>query len=201
MLILASGSPRRQILVRALGVPAEIVPSDAPERRARGGEDPTQYALDVARAKAQAVARVRPGDTILAADTVVAVGGEILGKPADTEDALRMLRLLRGRVHQVTTAVVVRCGETVWDGAVTSDVRMRPFSDEEARDYIATGEPMDKAGAYAVQGFGGTFVESVDGCYHAVVGLPLCLAASLLHRCGIPATLPADTSCASCAPT
>lgn len=198
MLILASGSPRRRVLIAELGLPVEIVPSEAPERRARAGEDPRAYALEVARAKADDVAARRPVDTILAADTVVEVDGQILGKPTDDADALRMLRLLRGRAHEVTTAVVARCGDRTFAGTVTSTVRMRPFDHEEARRYVATGEPMDKAGGYAVQEFGGSLVASVSGCYNAVVGLPLCLAADLLRRCGLAAALPPDTSCSVC---
>jgi len=191
MLVLASGSPRRRDLLSRLGVPFEVRPSQVEEREPEPGEDPRHYALDLAGEKAGDVARRQARDMVLAADTVVALDRHILGKPVDEADALRMLQLLRGKRHTVVTGVVVRCGERERREAVASVVWMRHFSDAEALRYIATGEPMDKAGAYAVQGQGGTLVEDVEGCYNTVVGLPLCLTVQLLGECGI--VLPAGT--------
>jgi septum formation protein len=185
MLILASSSPRRVHLLRGLGVPVDVLPPHVAERPPKPGEDPERYVLELARLKAREVSRQLPDDVILAADTDVSVDGQILGKPVDGDDAMRMLRSLRGRTHEVTTAVVVRCGENERTGHRTARVTMRHFSDDEARAYVAGGEPMDKAGAYAVQEFGGAFVERVEGCYNAVVGLPLCVARGLLIECGV----------------
>jgi septum formation protein len=183
MLILASGSPRRRELLARLGVDFEVVPSQVEEREPIPGEDSSAYALALAGEKAEAVARERPDDVVLAADTVVTLGGHILGKPQDEADALRMLGLLRGKRHAVVTAVAVCCGGTVRAGTVSATVAMKRFSDAEARRYVATGEPMDKAGSYAVQGKGGALVDAVEGCYNTVVGLPLCLTTDLLSAC------------------
>jgi septum formation protein len=195
MLVLASGSPRRRELLARLGVLYDVVPSQVEEREPRPGEDPSDYALTLAQQKVDAVARVRPDDVVLAADTVVALDGHILGKPVDEADAWRILRLLRGKRHIVFTGVAVRCGETEKMGIVAATVSMRDFSDTDAQRYVATGEPMDKAGAYAVQGKGGRLVEEVDGCYNAVVGLPLCLTATLLRACGITTRDDASDRC------
>jgi septum formation protein len=195
MLILASSSPRRRHLLAQLGVEFEVVPSEIEEREPVAGEDPAGYVRELARMKAEAVAALHPADVVLAADTDVSVDGRILGKPVDAQDAIRMLSLLRGREHSVTTAVVVRCGDKQLGEHVTAAVTMRAFSDEDARAYVASGEPMDKAGAYAVQEFGGSFVERVEGCYNAVVGLPLRATAGLLLDCGLPVRLPPEASC------
>jgi septum formation protein len=195
MLILASSSPRRRALLGTLELPFIVVPSGVHEREPFPGEDPAAYALVLAGEKAADVALHHPRDVVIAADTVVAVGGHILGKPLDAEDALRMLQLLRGREHAVTTAVVVRVGEAVRTGAVTSRVRMRSFSLDEAKAYVATGEPMDKAGGYAVQERGGALVENVEGCYNAVVGFPLCLVVRLLQEVGVQVALPLGSEC------
>lgn len=195
-LILASTSPRRVELLSRLQVSYSVVPSGVVEREPEMGEDAAAYALALAREKAQAVASRYPDDVVLAADTVVAVDSRILGKPIDGADALRMLGLLRGRVHTVVTGVVVVCGGRSESAASSARVRMRNATDEELQAYIATGEPMDKAGAYAVQGMGGRIVDDVSGCYNAVVGLPLDLTSDLLRRCGIP--LPAISCCDFC---
>jgi septum formation protein len=197
MLVLASGSPRRRELLKRLGVDYEVSPSQVEEREPLPEEDPTDYALTLARQKAEAVARSRPDAVVLAADTVVALDGHILGKPADEADALRMLCLLRGKRHLVVTAVAVRCGQEERTGAVPATVSMRSFSEAEARQYVETGEPMDKAGGYAVQGKGGALVDAVDGCYNTVVGLPLCLTAQLLQDCGIDARQDPADGCSS----
>jgi septum formation protein len=142
----------------------------------RPGEDPGAYVLRLAREKAQAAAR--PGELVLAADTSVIIDGEILGKPQDDEDAKRMLRLLAGREHEVLTGVALfetgEAGESrLADRIDRSGVRMAPLTDEEITWYVATGEPRDKAGAYAIQGLGALFVEGVEGNYSNVVGLPI----------------------------
>jgi septum formation protein len=184
-LLLASSSPRRRELLARLGVPFDVVPSRFDERPPLPGEDPVAYALTLARGKAAAVAASRAGDVVLAADTVVWAGSDFFGKPLDADDAGRMLTALRGRPHCVTTAVAVRCGGREHVGAVSAEVRMRDYSNQQVREYVATGEPMDKAGAYAVQGLGRELVASVTGCYETVVGLPLCLVADLLPKCGV----------------
>ncbi|MBV9278996.1 MAG: septum formation protein Maf, partial [Chloroflexi bacterium] len=144
--------------------------------------------------KAEDVARRHPGATVLGADTVVVVDGAVLGKPEDPEDALRMLSLLRGRRHLVVTGVALYCGGWL-TGSAAAEVIMRDFDDGEARRYVATGEPMDKAGAYAVQGEGGRLVERVSGCYSAVVGLPLCLTGDFLRHCGLLVSVPVGARC------
>lgn len=149
------------------------------------GEDPAAYARLLARQKAEDVASRHPGRIVLGADTVVTVDGLSLAKPADASDAVRMLRVLRGRTHTVVTGVAL-CGRGKdGGGAVAARVSMRQYSDDEIERYVATGEPMDKAGAYAVQGLGGALVERVVGCYPTVVGLPLCLTMALLRHCGL----------------
>ena len=188
-LVLASGSPRRRELLARLGCPFEVIPSQVRERPAEPGEDPLDYVRFLAQLKADDVAAARPEDVVLAADTDVFIDGTILGKPAEPGDAARMLAALRGKPHCVATSVVVRRKETVYAGTVTAEVTMRNYSDEEVRQYVETGEPMDKAGAYAVQGLGSRLVSSVSGCYETVVGLPLCLVTLLLERCSM--TVPA----------
>jgi septum formation protein len=191
-IVLASSSPRRRELLARLGVDFTMAPSTVVERDPFPGEDPAAYALFLAEQKADDVAYRFPDAVVLGADTVVAVDGMILNKPADEADALRMLRLLRGRSHVVVTGVAVR-GPTARSAAITARVWMRDSCDEDLRGYIATGEPMDKAGAYAVQGLGGRLVERVEGCYETVVGLPLCTAAALLSAAG--ASVPTEPTC------
>lgn len=199
-LLLASTSPRRRELLETLGVPFEVVPSGVDEREPEPGEPPAAYSLSLAREKADAVSRGYPGDWVLAADTVVAVDGQILNKPTDPEDAVRMLRLLAGRRHEVTTAVVLQRDAARHEGWVTSPVVMPDIPEEEIRGYVATGEPMDKAGGYAVQGIGGRYVQRVEGCYNTVVGLPLCLVVELLGEAGVEVPLPAPVCGDDCRP-
>ncbi len=157
-----------------MGLRFEVHPADVDETP-RPGEPPRDYVLRLAREKAAAVARSSgPGTLVLAADTAVVIDGEILGKPLDEEDARRMLRLLAGRQHEVLTGVALQ--EVEGPGAAvveTSKVRMAPLDDREIDWYVATGEPLDKAGGYAIQGLGALFVEAVDGNYSNVVGLPV----------------------------
>jgi septum formation protein len=199
-LVLASTSPRRRELLSRLGIPFEVRPSGVEERDPSPGEDPARYALSLAREKAAAASRSFPGDWVLAADTVVAVEGQILNKPEDEADAVRMLRLLSDRRHEVTSAVVIQRDGTRHDGWVTSPVVMPFIPEDEMRRYVATGEPMDKAGGYAVQGIGGRYVQRVEGCFNAVVGLPLCLVEDLLEAAGLEPGKPGDSCGQECRP-
>ncbi len=184
MLILASASPRRRELLTQAGYTFTVRTADIPEV-SRDGEDAIRLATRLAREKAEAVAAMlAPADAaalVLGADTVVAVDGEILGKPRDTADAARMLRLLSGRTHQVITGVCVLRGEHQQVGAEVTHVCFRVLSDQEIEDYAASGEPLDKAGAYAIQGRAGKWVPRISGCYFNVVGLPLALVSSMLE--------------------
>ena len=196
-LILASASPRRRELLARLGVPFEVRPSGIEETLSPGIPAPT-LATALARAKARDIAeRLRAAREspalILGADTLVVLDGRPLGKPASRGEARAMLRALRGRSHEVVTAVVLRPDDP--DGheaavAVTSQVLMRPCTDDELEAYVATGEGDDKAGAYAVQGLGGHLVTRVEGCYTNVVGLPLGTTARLLRAFGLAPTDP-----------
>jgi len=173
-LILASASPRRRELLQQAGVTFTVIPSNAAED-VLPSEAPAAYALRVAEAKAREVATTHPGSVVLGADTIVVINQTILGKPRDHNDGHRMLRLLSGQVHAVMTAfVVIRSdGQAATRQVVTTTVTFKSLSDEQIQAYLATGEPFDKAGAYAVQGLGAALVEKVDGSYTNVVGLPL----------------------------
>ena len=191
MLVLASGSPRRQELLRNAGIAFEVLPTDIPEIPGPG-EAPRVFAERLARAKAHAIARQRPRDSILGADTIVVVNGEILGKPSDAEDAARMLRLLSGKTHQVTTAVCLLLPKTESLPASIEDVRsettlvsMNVLSDENIRYYVQSGEPMDKAGAYAIQGIASRWIPRIEGDYSNVVGLPVSLVYRMLREHGL----------------
>lgn len=181
MMILASASPRRAELLAAAGFRFEVAPADVDETP-QAGEPPAAYALRVARDKAAAAAGALAGRAliVLAADTVVAIDGQILGKPADEPDAARMLRLLSGRLHEVHTAVVVGDGARVQHAVVTTRVRFQPLSEPEIAWYVASGEPDGKAGAYAIQGLGARFVEWIEGSWSNVVGLPIATVYRLL---------------------
>lgn len=173
-LVLASASPRRAELLRLLGLQFSVRPASVDETP-RAGEAPGDLAERLARAKAVALPEPpRPG-AVLAADTVVAIDSTILGKPDGVEDARRMLRLLAGRVHEVTTAFALRAApeESLVSERAVSRVRFAPMSEEEIAWYAATGEGDDKAGAYALQGIGALFVVAIEGSYTNVIGLPL----------------------------
>ncbi|MDQ1591572.1 MAG: nucleoside triphosphate pyrophosphatase [Pyrinomonadaceae bacterium] len=173
-LVLASSSPRRAEILRAVGWPFEAVAANVDET-ARGGEEVVEYVERLACEKAEAVAEGRASGLVVGADTVVAVGGQVLGKPSDDEDARRMLRLLSGRWHDVLTGVALvraETGEVLVSHELTR-VRFAAMSDEEIDGYIATGEPADKAGAYGVQGRASLFIEEIEGDYWNVVGLPV----------------------------
>ncbi len=181
MLVLASASPRRQELLRNAGIAFAVQPAHIAEDPFPG-EAAKACAERLAREKALAVARLRPKDVVLGADTVVVVGGQILGKPSDAADAARMLRVLSGRTHSVITGVcLVAAGQ--WSvGSETTFVTMSEISEKEIADYVACGEPMDKAGAYAVQGIASRWIPRIEGDYSNVVGLPVVLVWRMLQK-------------------
>jgi len=172
LLILASASPRRAELLRNAAIDFTVEPAHVAEQPFPN-EKPVDYARRLAREKARAVFARNPDSAVLGADTVVVVDEHLLEKPADQRDAARMLRLLSGRMHQVITGVclVAQCFEPT--EAEITQVVFSPLSDDEIADYVQTGEPMDKAGAYAIQGIASRWVEHIEGCYFNVVGLPV----------------------------
>lgn len=182
-LVLASASPRRRELLATIGLVPEIRPADLDEQPL-AGETPRAHAARLARAKAAATQRA-PGEVVLAADTVVALGDEIFGKPADLEEARAMLARLSGRCHDVLTAVAVSSDRGLEVEVATSVVTVAELDRVTIDAYVATGEPLDKAGAYAIQGIFGAFVEHLDGTWSNVVGLPLPLVRQMLSRAGI----------------
>jgi septum formation protein len=212
MLILASASPRRQELLRNARIPFVVQAADI-EERVREGESPRDCAERLAREKAVAVSRSRPADCILGADTIVVIDGNILGKPHDAADAARMLRMLSGRVHEVITGVCLVGVRDQGPGASKSKkqatpvlgsvdeklatgnrplttasettlVTMSELSDDDIREYVTTGEPMDKAGAYAIQGIASRWIPRIEGDYSNVVGLPVALVYRMLREQG-----------------
>jgi len=185
--VLASASPRRHELLGMIGIAHEVDPADIDES-VRAGESDTDYALRLATEKGLSVAARHPDALVIAADTIVVVDGRIFGKPVDGADACRMLRVLSGRTHVVHTAVaVVRdAGRRVESEVESTRVTFRELDDSEVAAYVATGEPMDKAGAYGIQGYGATIVERVEGDYFTVMGLALRQLVSLLERVGVP---------------
>lgn len=184
--VLASASPRRRELLGCIVREFRVVEPGIDEE-AHFAPPLERGIQDVARAKCLAVAASCPDELVIAADTVVAVDGELLGKPADAEDAARMLRLLSGREHRVLTGVAVGLKELVQTGCETTRVVFDEISEEQIAAYVASGEPFDKAGAYGIQGRASVFVKGIEGCYFNVVGLPLHLLAKLLEGCGWPA--------------
>jgi len=182
-IVLASASPRRRELLAAAGVDCAVDPADVDESP-RPGESPADCVERVARAKAEAVAPRHPGAAIIAADTAVIVDGEMLGKPADALDAARMLRRLGGRPHEVWTGVAVAAdGQTAYE-LVRTTVWMNALSQAEIEWYVASGEPMDKAGAYAIQGLASRFIPRIEGSWSNVVGLPVATVLQLLRALG-----------------
>jgi septum formation protein len=178
-LTLASASPRRKQLLEMLGIPLRVQPSQI-EEVCRPDESPAAYAERLAREKAESVA----GDFVLGADTTVILNGTLLEKPADPEDAVRMLLLLQGRTHEVRTAVALAAGGMTRVAVDITRVTFRPAAEAFLRDYVATGEPMDKAGAYGIQGYGAALVERVDGDFFSVMGLPVRLVLDLMAQAG-----------------
>jgi septum formation protein len=201
MLVLASASPRRRELLFQAGYSFQVHPADIPEDP-HPNEDPIAYVTRLAREKAHAVYnelmgapgpshlgtwessnRDRESLAVLGADTTVTLDNHILGKPEDPVDAARMLRLLSGRTHRVITGVALVTANRTEVAAETTAVTFLPLSEEEIADYVATGEPMDKAGAYAIQGHAARWIPRIEGCYFNVVGLPIALVSTLLKSC------------------
>ncbi|MGH7631486.1 MAG: Maf family protein [Gemmatimonadales bacterium] len=180
-LVLASSSPRRRQLLEMLGIPVEVRPPHIREVRA-AGEAPRAYVERLAREKTAAV----PGALVLAADTTVVLDGEVLEKPENEADALRMLERLAGRTHEVITAVALRAPGGTRQATDVTAVTFRPADRETLRAYVATGEPMDKAGAYGIQGYGAALVERIEGDFFGVMGLPVRLVLVLLEQAGFP---------------
>jgi septum formation protein len=184
-LVLASSSPRRRELLESLGVRFDVVPPDVDEHR-HPNEEPYDYVSRLARAKAEAA--VAPDAVVVAADTIVVIDGHVLGKPGHPDEAMSMLRRLGGITHEVLTGVAVaRITDIIQvvTAVESTLVKFLPMTDEEIVDYVATGEPMDKAGAYALGGLGGIFVEAVHGSPSSVIGLPLHTTARLLRGLGV----------------
>lgn len=183
-LVLASRSPRRTRLLDQLGLVHEVCPADIDED-IRAGEDPVLHAERLAREKALHVARDRPGAWVIGSDTVVIVDGDVVGKPVSADDATRMLLRMQGREHVVASGVAVAHGtDRIASGVEEVRVRFRAFDEPFARAYVRTGEPMDKAGAYGIQGHGAALVERIEGDYFAVMGLPLVRLLKLFEELG-----------------
>ena len=180
MIVLASASPRRAELLRNAAIPFLVDPAHVPEAPL-ADESPLDYARRLARDKARAVFARHPQDIVLGADTIVVVGGHLLEKPADAEDAARMLRLLSGRHHQVITGVCLVAPGFERTEAEMTQVFFNDMSEEEIADYVRSGEPMDKAGAYGIQGIASRWIDRVEGCYFNVVGLPVARVYRLLQ--------------------
>lgn len=181
VLVLASGSPRRKQLLEMVGLVVEVRPPDVSEVR-EPDEAPRDYVERLARAKAGNVA----GELVLGADTTVVIDGDVLEKPADAADALRMLRQLQGRTHDVITAVALKTPQGMLGATDVTAVSFRAADDDFLRAYVATGEPMDKAGAYGIQGYGAALVSGIRGDFFSVMGLPLRLVLDLLGQAGHP---------------
>lgn len=190
-LILASASPRRRELLAMVGCPFEAVEplvDEGVDGTGPGGLDPGSLVEAVARRKAEAVAARFPGRLVVGADTVVVLDGQVMGKPTGPEDAVRMLQQLSGRWHSVYTGVAVAGPEAgaVDTRHVRTEVRFRPLQSAWIERYVQTGEPLDKAGAYGIQGRGSLLVAEIRGCYYTVVGLPLAALAEMLEERGMP---------------
>jgi septum formation protein len=170
--ILASGSPRRRQWMEALQIPYEVWKPELDETPLPG-EDPEAMVERLAKAKAEIVAQVNPGRWVIAADTTVAVDHHVLGKPVDVDDAVRMLGLIQGRNHEVHTGLCLRRDAEIHSLVDTAEVYLRPVSEAQARWYASTGEPMDKAGAYAVQGIAALFIDRIEGSFATVMGFPV----------------------------
>jgi septum formation protein len=182
--VLASASPRRRDLLTLIGIAHEVRPANIDETM-RPREAPRRHAERLAREKASAIATRDPDLITIGADTVVVINRKVLGKPADAGDAVLMLRMLSGREHTVITAVAVSRGRKLRSAIEEVRVKFRRLRDDEIEAYIATGEPMDKAGAYGIQGYGATIVERIEGDYFAVMGLPLVRLVGLMRDVGV----------------
>jgi len=183
MLVLGSRSPRRSDILRQAGIPFVVRPMEVDETPLPG-EAARDYVTRIARAKAAAAAAgfTADGEIVLGADTTVAIQGEILGKPLDAADARRMLHMLSGRRHDVLTGICLRSAGRVIEDCSETSVWFAPLSAEEIEDYVASGEPMDKAGAYAIQGLASKFIQRIEGCYFNVMGLPVAMVYRYLRE-------------------
>ena len=184
-IVLASSSPRRKQLLEMLRIPFRVVAPEVDEH-VLAGEAPRDYVTRLSRVKAEAVAARAPGELVLAADTTVVLDGEIIGKPESAADAVAMLSRLQGRTHEVMTAVALRRDGELAGALDVSRVTFRPMDRASLEAYVATGEPLDKAGAYAIQGVGAVLIANVDGDVYGVMGLPLGPVVDLLARFGRP---------------
>lgn len=179
--VLASASPRRQQLLGQMGLRFRVKPMDVDETLPKGAS-PEEAATELARLKARAATEGEPAALVITADTLVAVGGRILGKPADEDQAREMLRMLRGRMHEVATGVCVAWQGKLYSACEQTRVCFDDMTDEDIFNYVSTGEPLDKAGAYGIQGRAGVFISRIEGCYYNVMGLPLATLKKLLEQ-------------------
>ena len=184
--ILASSSPRRRELLASIGIDFDVLPSHVPEEH-QPGEAPEEYVARLSRDKAAAVAARHPDRWVIAADTTVLFGDQLLEKPVDAADARRMLGVIAGKTHVVYTGLTIEHSGVGYreTRVAESEVRMLPLSADDIAWYVGTGEPLDKAGAYAVQGIGAMFIDSIHGSYTNVVGLPLALLFQMLRKAGV----------------
>lgn len=186
-IILASGSPRRKELLASLGLTFQVLPADIDESAIDAQNlPPAQTVCELARQKAQAKAKQHPEALVIGGDTIVVLNQAVFGKPADKADAHRMLSALQGTTHQVYSGLSVIYQSRIETGFLATDVTFKPMSAELISRYIETGEPMDKAGAYAIQGYGSLNIERINGCYFNVVGMSLYLLNELFQRHGLP---------------
>lgn len=183
-LILASASPRRKQWLESLSIPFEIMAPDIDEAP-KEAEDPADLVLRLAKGKADLISAANPGRWVLAADTTVAVDHHTLNKPIDVEDAVRMLMLIQGRRHEVHTGMCLQRDQDVYAFVDTAEVFLRPLSEAQARWYVASGEPMDKAGSYAAQGIAALFIERIEGSFATVMGLPVERLSALMKDLGL----------------
>ncbi len=185
-IVLASASPRRRELLSMLNVKDFRVIPAVGEELIENGKSPSETVCALSRAKAEEVSKLcESSDLIIAADTIVVLNGDILGKPCDKDDAFRMLGLLSGREHEVFTGVTIVRGASVFSEFERTLVRFRELSEREIEAYIKTGEPMDKAGSYGAQGIGSLFIEGIEGDFFNVMGLPLCRLSKMLKKLGV----------------
>jgi len=182
--ILASGSPRRHDLLQMVGIEHDVIPADIDESQL-DGERPAEYAERLAREKGATIAARFPDSLVISADTIVVEQGDVLGKPRDAAEARAMLRRLAGRTHIVFTAVATTLSGRMLSGVEEVAVTFLPLSDRTIASYVATGEPMDKAGSYGIQGYGATLVQRIDGDFFAVMGLPLARLVTMLRELGV----------------
>lgn len=182
--LLASSSPRRRELLTMIGIAHEVIPADIDEAYLPG-EAPLAHAERLARAKVDTIAQVAPDAVVIGADTIVVIDDQVLGKPRDEVHAAAMLRQLSGRTHEVLTAVAVARAKRIDSVVEVVSVTFRELREDEIRSYIATREPMDKAGAYGIQGYGATIVQRIDGDFFAVMGLSLVRLVTLLAQHGL----------------